>query len=159
MKKLVGRKKGLSPVVTSVLLIALVIAITSVVFLWFKGIVEEDVTKFGKNIKLVCEDVNFDATYSSGVLNIVNTGNTPIYMLNIKMVKGGSYETKEIIEISGGEDWPDGGLNQGGSFSGSIGSEVVNLESMIILPVLIGTSGEGKKTFMCGEQYGKEIDV
>jgi len=159
MKNKINRKKGLSPVITSILLIALVVVITSVVFLWFRGMVEEGVTKFGKNIKLVCEDVNFEASYSSGTINIVNTGNTPIYRVNIRIISDGGYQTKDIKEMNGGDEWPDQGLNQGGSFSGNIGSELGSSERIMVFPVLIGTSSQGKKTFTCEADYGKELDI
>lgn len=153
-------KKGLSPVITTVLLIALVIVIISIVFLWFRGMVEEGVTKFGKNIKLVCDDVEFEASYASGTLSIVNTGNVPIFRMNLKMAQGGNYQTKEITEFSN-ENWPDTGLNQGGSFSASgIGEEFVSgTDKIIVLPILIGTSDKGKKTYICEGQYGKELTI
>jgi hypothetical protein len=121
--------------------------------------VEEGVIKFGKNIKLVCDDVEFEATYSSGTINIVNTGNIPIFRVNIKASQGGSFQTKDLIEITGGTSWPEGGLAQGGTFSGNIGSWVGSADKIVVLPVLIGTSSGGKKTFMCEGQYGKEINL
>ncbi len=151
------KKKGLSPIITTVLLIALTIAITAIVFLWFRGMVEEGVTKFGKNIKLVCDDVQFDATYSSGTLNIVNNGNVPIFRVNIKTSQAGSYQTRDIKDLNAGSSWPDTGLAQGGTFSGNIGSDVGSANGISVLPVLIGTSSKGKKTFICEGQYGKDI--
>jgi len=162
MRKIVSKKrgenkKGLSPIITTVLLIALVIVIISIIFLWFRGMVQEGVTKFGKNIQLVCDEVQFEATYSSGILDLVNTGNIPLFRVNIRLSEGGNYQTKDITEISGGEDWPDGGLTQGGTFSGEI--DVGDSEEITILPVLIGTSTKGKKTFVCGGQYGQKLAV
>ncbi len=155
------KRKGLSPIITTVLLIALTIVITSVVFLWFRGMVEEGVTKFNppKNIKLVCDDVEFEAGYSSGTLSIVNNGNVPLFRVNLRVFEAGSYITKDIKDLSGGSTWPKTGLGQGGTFSGNIGSDpaIGNAEKISVLPVLIGTSSEGKKTFMCEGQYGKEV--
>lgn len=159
VKKRGLNKGGLSPIVTTVLLIALVIVITSIVFLWFRGMVQEGVTKFGRNIQLVCDEVQFDASYSSGILDLVNTGNTPLFRINLRISQGGNYQTKDITEISGGESWPEGGLTQGGTFSGNIGTEVGDSDEITILPVLIGTSTKGKKTFVCGGQYGKKLAV
>ena len=148
------KKKGLSPVITTVILIALVIAIIAVVFFWFRGMVEEGVTKFGKNIQLVCEDVSFDASYDSGTLNIVNQGNIPLYTLNVKSSSGGIYTTKEINDFSGVE-WPTAGLKQGATFS-----EQIELSGEVeLIPILIGTSRTGKKTFVCGGEYGKKISI
>ena len=49
--------------------------------------------------------------------------------------------------------------SQGGTFSGYIGDEpgIGSAEKITVLPVLIGTSSKGKKTFVCGGQYGQEI--
>ena len=149
-------KKGLSPVITTLLLITLTIVITVVIFLWFRGMVEEGVTKFGKNIRLVCDDVDFDVSYSSGTLSIVNTGNVPIFRVNVKVSSSGNYQTTDIKDFDGGDSWPETGLAQGGTFSGDIGSEVGSADQIIVLPVLIGTSTKGKKTFVCEGQYGKE---
>jgi hypothetical protein len=121
--------------------------------------VEEGVTKFGKNIKLVCDDVEFDVSYLSGVLNVVNNGNVPIFRINVKIVQNGNYETRDIKDFAAGSSWPDSGLAQGATFSGNIGSEIGNADSVSVLPVLIGTSSKGKKTFVCGGQYGKEITL
>lgn len=152
-------KSGLSPVITSVLLIALVVVIISVIFLWFKGMVEEGVVKFEKNIQLVCDDVNFDASYNSGTLNIVNNGNVPIFKIDLKISSGGNYQTKNLEKLSGGANWPSAGLNQGATFSGDISSDVGSADTIIVLPILLGTSSSGKKTFMCEGQYDKEIKI
>ncbi len=159
MARKLRNKKGISPIITSILLVAIVIVITSIIFLWFRGMVEEGVTKFGKNIKLVCEDVEFEASYSSGTINIVNTGNVPIFRVNLKISQEGSYQTKDIKEMNGGTSWPQNGLGQGGSFSGNVGGEVGSSKKIVVLPVLIGTSEKGKKTFVCEGQYGKEINL
>ncbi|MDD5012554.1 MAG: hypothetical protein PHQ66_02845 [Candidatus Nanoarchaeia archaeon] len=154
----IKNKRGLSPVITTVLLIALVVVSTSIVFLWFRGMVEEGVTKFGKNIKLVCDDVDFKAEYNAGTLSVVNNGNIPIYNLNLRISSGGNFETREISEISG-VDWPETGLAQGGSFAGNIAGEVGSASEMIVSPILVGTSSSGQKTYICGGQYGKELPV
>ncbi len=141
-------KKGVSPVIATVLLIAMVVVIGLIVFVWFRGMVGESVTKFGKNIKLNCEDVNFDASYSSGILSIVNIGNVPIYKMNMKISEAGGHRTEEID--------PVGELDQGGAFSytRTFGSSI---QKITLSPILIGNSNSGKKTYPCEEQYGKEI--
>jgi hypothetical protein len=121
--------------------------------------IEEGVVKFGKNIQLVCDDVNFEARYSSGEISIVNNGNIPIYRVNIKISTDGSFQTKSIKDLSVGVNWPTNGLNQGGTFTGNIQSDVGAANKIIVFPILIGTSGSGKKTYVCEGQYGKELTV
>jgi len=158
MKTTKLNQKGVSPVIATVLLIAIVVVISVLIFIWFNQMTEEAITKFeGMNIELVCEDVAFDATYYYGILKIVNNGNVPIFGIKVKISGEGSHETKDLSEIS---NWPALGLNQGNSFSEDISSDVGTAESIILIPVLIGNSERGKKTFVCDEnRYGYEIFV
>lgn len=145
------KKRGLSPVVATMLLIAIVIVIGLIIFLWFRGISEEAITKFdGTNIKLVCEEVSFDASYSGGNLFIANTGNVPIYKMKVKKIGEGSYNT-ETLEIG----WPDFGLTQGGTYSGGVSEQ--NINKLLLIPVLIGHSEKGDMAYTCEERHGYEI--
>ena len=144
-------KKGLSPVIATVLLISVVIVIGVIIFLWFQGMTEEAVTKFGgKNVKLVCEDIKFEASYSSGNIYISNTGNVPIYEIKAKVYNSGSYSTN-ILKTN----WPSTGLSPGDSYSGPISAG----EKIVLIPVLIGESESGRKAYSCEEKDGIEIKV
>ena len=148
--------RGLSPVIATVLLIAIVVIIALIVFLWIRGMTQEAVTKFGgKNIQLVCEEVYFEASYYQDNLYISNSGNVPIFGMNIKEIRDGTYVTKDLREAS--EDWPEVGLGQGGVFSDYI---PFNGNEIVLIPVLIGESSSGKKTYVCDEkQYGYSINI
>ena len=64
-------RKGVSPVIATVLLVAMVVVLALIVFFWFKGLTKEAVTKFGgTNIEIVCNDVSFSSEYSNGVLTV-----------------------------------------------------------------------------------------
>jgi flagellin-like protein len=43
-------KMGVSPVIATVLLVAMTVVIALIVFLWFRQIGKEVVTKFGENV-------------------------------------------------------------------------------------------------------------
>ena len=145
------KKWGISPVIATVLLIAMVVVIALIVFIWFRGMVGESVTKFGKNIKLVCDDVQFDASYSSGILSIVNTGNVPIFKMNLELSEAGGHSTEEIEIGSEGV-----GLGQGGAFSENIIIEG-SIQKITLIPILAGASDKGTKTYVCEGRYGKDI--
>jgi len=154
-KKEKNNHKGVSPVIATVLLIAIVVIIGLIIFMWFRGIAQEAVTKFGSNIELACNEVGFDASYSAGTLSISNIGNIPIFGIKIKIIGERSFETKDIKDLSG--NWPAQGINQGGAFSDSI-DFVGSVSEIILIPVLIGESDNGKKTFVCDEnQFGYEL--
>lgn len=145
-------KRGISPVIATVLLIAMVVIIGLVIFLWFKGVMVDYGEKFGKNIELVCADVDFDASYSEGTLYISNLGNVPIFGMQIKALKEGSHETNDLSGFDG--------LNQGGTFSRDISGDVSDANEITLIPILIGSSKKGEKTFMCNEkQYGYKIII
>ena len=153
-------KRGVSPVIATVLLIGVVIALSVVVFLWFRSFTQETITKFGgQNIQLSCGDVSFDARYSSGNLEISDTGNVPIYNFNLQInAGGGSYSTQAITDIT--TSWPSTGLNQGSAYSGDISSAVSGASSIILIPVLRGTTSSGQeKVYTCGSQYGKTLSL
>jgi flagellin-like protein len=151
--------KGVSPVIATVLLIAMVVVIALIVFLWFRGLTEESITKFGgTNVKIICGDIQFDASYLGGVLSLQNTGNVPIYGIKAKLSGQGSHETIDIKDFEN-IDWPKVGLPQGGVFSGDISDEVSDgsIDDVVLIPVLRGKADKGEKLYVCEEQYGKEI--
>lgn len=149
-------KKGISPVIATVLLIAMVVVLGLIIFLWFRGFTQEAVTKFDTNVELVCNDVVFDADYSGGKLSVINTGNVPIYRVNVKSFGLGSHTTKELTRDN---NWPELGLNQGDSFSEEVNLGE-NIEEITVTPVLMGNSRSGQKSFICNEaQYGHSITL
>jgi flagellin-like protein len=155
MNKRFNNKKGVSPVIATILLVGIVIVIGLIIFAWLSGLTEESVTKSGENAKLVCEDVEFDSSYSStNKLIISNEGNVPIYGMEIKIFEGGGFETESIRDLS--EEWPEVGINQGQAFSDNIYFDAVKIE---LIPVILGSSNGEEKTFTCDERHGSEIPL
>ncbi len=147
-------KRGLSPVIATVLLIAIVIVIGLIVFLWFKGIQAEAITKFdGENVKLVCENVEIEASYSSGTVYVSNTGNVPVYKIKARVSSKGSYSTETLGD---GGSWPNAGLNQGGTYSGGL---THNGDELLLIPVLIGETSTEEKAYTCEEDHGITISM
>ena len=147
-------KRGLSPIIATMLLIAIIIVIGLIIFLWLRGINEEAITKFeGTNIKLICEEVAFEASYSDGSLYILNLGNVPIYKIKVKMEGEGAHSTKTLEEADG---WPYFGLPQGGSYSGALSYDVGSIK-LLAIPVLVGTSNSGDLSYTCEDRHGYEI--
>lgn len=152
-------KRGLSPVIATVLLVAMVIVIALIIFLWFRSLSGEAITKFGgTNIKLVCKDVSFSSDYTGGSISISNFGNVPIYSMEIKISSQGSHETQSLSDLS--SNWPTSGLRQGGVFSSQdLSSTLSGATEVKLIPVLAGTSDKGQKTYTCEEQYGEVLNL
>jgi len=156
IKRGVG-KKGLSPVIATVLLIGVTVMMGVIIFLWFNNMRQETITKFdGTNVESICEEVRFEASYSGGNLYISNKGNVPIYNMNLKKSGEGSYETDDLENIPS-SNWPPQGLNQGSAFSGTINVDGAN--KIKLIPILLGSSAKGEKSYVCDERLGYEIDV
>lgn len=155
--------KGLSPVIATVLLIVIVVIIALIVFLWVRGMTQEAITKFdNENIQLVCGKVSFEATYTTDTgLYIRNPGNVPIFGMDVQVVGSGEHKTLDLRDNLITTEWPEVGLNQGGVFSDSeFGDNLVGAEEIVLIPVLMGESESGRKTYVCDEnQYGYRISV
>jgi flagellin-like protein len=144
------KKKGVSPVIATVLLIAMVIVIALIIFLWFKGMSQEKVLKFDQNVELICPDVSFSVQKTTGGVILKNTGDVAIYDFDVKEI-GRSYDTKKINTYS--SDWPSYGLNPGEivEVSGSFG------ENALFIPILAGTADDGGRFYVCDERWGVEL--
>lgn len=155
-------KKGVSPVIATILLIALVVVIGMIIFTWFRSFTQEAITKFDdENIKLVCERVSFEASYSSvtKTLTISNLGNVPIWNFDVKREGFGSFDTVQITDTNMLEkEWQKNGLNQGGIASGMV--DVFGYEQITLIPILMGLNPDGeRKTETCDERHGKVIPL
>jgi FlaG/FlaF family flagellin (archaellin) len=152
-----SKKRGVSPVIATILLIALVMIISVIIFLFMRGIGEESITKFGnENIKLACQKVDFEASYSDGSLAISNLGEVPIFDMNVRLDRGGNYETKALKELS--QEWPSTGLAQGGVALVTLPS-TAGVKKLTITPILVGKTKQGaKKSYSCEQGlYESEI--
>lgn len=161
-----GRKKTLSPVIATVLLVALVIVMGSIVFLWMKGSVKEVIYKFSnQNIEISCTDVSFDAEYSvkegTEIIYVINNGNIPIKDFKVQLIKSGTKTTfnlegKDIIDSLNGETFS--GISSGNGKKVDVsGENVGNADEILVIPILQGRNDAGiLKNYICDEKYGEK---
>ena len=145
------RKKGISQVISSVLLIALVITMAATIMIWSKGITERitggSITLQGKNIALTCSDIVFDFSYTEGKLYLTNPGNIPIYGIKLRIYSDGNFETQDIKDLT--PNWPEDGLKEGGAFSDSITFDA-DVNKVVLIPVLMGKTNSGEeREYVC----------
>ena len=102
------KKRGVSPIIATVLLIGMVVALALIVFVWFRSFTRETITKFeDENIELACDRIELQASYSGGDLSVANIGNVPVYDIRVKLFSAGGYTIKNIREEGVGTgDWP-----------------------------------------------------
>jgi hypothetical protein len=101
--KITGRKDGLSPVVASVLLIALVLILASIVFLWARGFIGEQIEKGDIPVADLCDEIIFSVDLIPDSLvegkyeaEIVNRGNYAIYSFMVVKTREGSELREEF---------------------------------------------------------------
>jgi flagellin-like protein len=121
-------KKGISPVIATVLLIVVAIGLFIAIFFWIRGMQQEAILKFNSDIKQSCLNVNFDATYQGGTIQIQNTGSIPIWKADVYLRQGGSLTNKGFIA---GPIMPGTSASQTGIACGG---------SLEITPILLGNS-------------------
>ena len=142
------KRKGVSPIIATVLLIGMVVALALIIFVWMRSFTRETITKFDdENIELACNRIEFQASYVGGNIAVSNIGNVPIYDMRVKESTAGGYTTESIRDS---DEWPRTGLNPGdatsvGGFSG---------DEITVMPILLGNSENGKRTFVCeGQEF------
>ena len=150
------QNRGLSTIVSALLLIMLAVIMSGIIIVWSKGITGEAITINGENVELVCYNVFFVASYDEGILSIINDGNVKIHNVKLIMHDGIDSDVQDIKELS--SKWPENGLNQGEIFVDSInmGSDI---KELTIFPVLIGDE-ESKRhdEYLC-EHKGIRIKI
>ncbi len=157
-----AKKRGLSPVIATILLIAIALVLAAIIFLWARGFLAEKLQKdLGEGpepIEVVCEKVDFDGEARIDLSNklyltAINKGNIPIYGLIAKKKSRGSLTLIQELPYAFTTS-----LLSGETASISTTS-VVNIlpdESLVIVPVILGESGEQTKAYPC-EKKSLEI--
>jgi flagellin-like protein len=83
-------KRGLSPVITTILLVLLAVILAAIIFLWARGFIKEGLVKFGEPIERACEKIKLEAGISGSDLLLTNRGDVPLYKLKIISSSAGS---------------------------------------------------------------------
>ena len=143
-------KRGVSPVVASVLMVLLVVFLAGMVFLWARGFISEQIEKFGTPVESQCASINFypvkDSDSGGDYLEIVNRGNIDIFQFDIKLVQGGNSEFQRFnFNVGAGEGVKEYVTLKMGD--GSVPDEIV------IYPALLGSvvGKNSNKVFTCND--------
>ena len=153
--KIRRKKKGLSPIIATVMLIALVMFLAVLIFIYFHGFLQEQVEKFGSPVENVCEDILFDVRLieagNAYLVEMVNSGNVPITYFNVKQFYGGDSKlTAFSVSLDSGES--------ASNYLPVFEKDEQSPDKLILYPVVVGeVRGKQKnKPFTCIDQ-GKTI--
>ncbi len=133
-------KKAVSPVIATILLIAITIVLAAIIFLWARGFVSEKNQKQGRPIESFCQDIKFNAEVSGDKINIVNQGNVPIYAADIKKVEAGA-----ITDLSSSNIFSKV-IRTGETGSVDLPAGVNSGDEIKVIPEILGTLGAGGAT-------------
>ena len=76
--------------------------------------------------------------------------------MKVKISGDGSHTTEDLNVLSG--NWPTMGLKQGGVFSSlDLSLRFSSADSVLLIPVLLGTSKKGEQIHVCDERFGQEV--
>lgn len=163
------KTKAISPLIATVLLIGIVIAASTMVYVWSRGFIAEEIKKFGESIDVACNKVAYDVHISAKggkifELVISNHGNVGINEINIKAIQGGKSVIKALSQLS-----PEGSpivIGMGETATISLNLDEFGLDffdSVDVTPVLLGKGEKSGRTklYACKEQAktGLEAEV
>ncbi len=165
---MIKKRRGISPVVATVLLILLAVILAVIIFLWARSILAEKVQKdLGKGpmqITDACKEVRFkaDVSVSGNIadIEIENTGNVPLY--GVELIKVSSGSKTRVGNASFAPSIQAVKSGQSHSFTDvpvSASTTLIPTDNVIVLPILLGTSKDAKKQYTCEEDYGIPIVV
>ena len=149
------KKKGVSPVMATIILIAIVVILAIIIFLWAKGFVGERAQKFGSAIELSCDKTNFEIGLPSNAgcvggeerrIDILNRGNIPLYGIVIKEKGKAEIKIRTTVEKET--------ITIGSSDTFCFNSDLDSGSEILVIPMILGETESGNVAHTCGDQYG-----
>ena len=161
-------RKAVSPIIATVLLVAITVSAAGGIYYWAKGFIGEQVTKFGQPAHVVCADVKFTASISKDTsvtpwiypVIINNQGNVKIYQIVVRLTKEGTTIEQAVT--------PSQPIEEGATVQFTLEPSKFGKDPLIfegagtefdLIPVLLGkgaTTGQ-TKLFGCEEQAVKGL--
>ena len=139
-------KKGVSPIISAVILIGIGVILAGIIFLWantFLSILSSPA--------LSCNEVNFKAGVfceeGNCFLDIVNRGNVALYGFVVKSIEEGAVVVEETLETF---------VESGDSNSIELSKVYEGGGRLLIAPIVLDEEGEES---ICADNYGIEISA
>jgi flagellin-like protein len=142
------KKKGLSPVIATVLLISIALILAVIIFMWARNFVSEKVQKFSEPVEDACEQISFDAQAHAGKIDIVNRGNVALYAVDVRKKSAGTIGVMQFEKSTIGE---------GETASLVFDSAPEDGVELLVVPIILGEANGYKKSYTCDEKYGIQV--
>lgn len=144
-------KRGLSPIIATVMLIIIVMILGAMIYIWARGFVTESVIKFNEPIQNSCANVKMVADAYGGKIRITNQGTVAIYGLEVQKQGVGATYSSGVIPF-------DSTVTTGQNGETNLPSGLAVNDAITIMPVLLGEGGTAKKSFSCTD-IGINVNV
>jgi flagellin-like protein len=141
-------KRGLSPIIATVLLISIALVLALIIFLWARNFVSEKVQKFAEPVENSCDKIAFEAEAYAGNINIVNRGNVALYAVEVRVKGAGSIGVMQFSEST---------IAEGESAKVPIVNALDDGAELVIIPLILGEAKGYKKAYTCDEKYGLPV--
>lgn len=162
MIKMRGRR-GLSPVIATVLLISIALVLAIIIFLWARSVVSEKIQKFDEPVENACDLARFDVEAVGGdkpQIHIVNRGSVALYGIEVRKKGAGSVETVSSFAEGGGKATITTGETESVGIDDLIrDGKIESGDEIIVVPVILGETSSFKKAFVCDVGFGIETTV
>lgn len=153
-------KRGVSPIIATVLLIVIVLVLGAIIFIWARGFISESATKGDRVVESSCEDVRFEVQIAQSAsqcnggsaIDINNIGNIPIYGIKVLQYEDNTGSV-EVID----ESFESGTVKVGQSSYACLGFGVNSGDKFRVIPKLLAEKEERKITYTCPEKDGQTV--
>lgn len=141
-------KKAISPVITTVLLVMLVLIIATIILLWYKGVFStEHILKFDKPAEQTCNDIAVKTYIDDlGNFSVTNIGNIAVYKIDLKLYPKDSGSSEiHTIENPGSAVLPVGGAYEFSDYE-----SYDKYDKVYLIPIILGKDEDGNvKEYTC----------
>ena len=145
-------KRGISPVIATILLVVIAIALFGAVYVWISSMQKDAIIKFDTGIEQACLDINFNVIKETGTNNIQiqNRGEVALYRVQLYVKKGGSLDSLGTIPLESSASV----IGQGESATGNFSGELSGCQQIKAVPVLLGISKKTgtEKEYICTDR-------
>ncbi len=156
------KRKAVSPLVSTVLLIMIVVVLALIIIMWSGVFFKEALTKeiFGnkKTAEQYCSEISVEAILNDdGKFGLRNTGNVPIYAINLQLSGEGSSDIVKIEQGEGGRINPSYSslIQDSENFEGDGDGyfDYNKYEKIKLIPIILAKSKSGKnQEYQCPER-------
>ena len=168
------KRRGVSPVIATVLLSVIVVVLAAIIFIWARGFLSESAVKGDRAVSVSCADVEFEAEVvphasecsaascepgepnpCDAAVDINNIGNVPIYGVQVFAYDQETGSIQPLINVD--QPFAVGTITIGRSASVCLGQNIQSQDAFRIVPKLLAEKDGQRVAYTCPEKDGITI--